>query len=92
MLSNGEVVLGNFELPQQLSSLLVPTETMAVRVEGHADLEHQIGLLVVERQELRARGAGASALERNRRKLIRRQRELARALIELHLRREQPAA
>lgn len=45
----------------------------------------RIAELVAERQELRAGGAGAAALERNRRRLARAQWELAHALIERHL-------
>ena len=44
----------------------------------------RIRALVVERQALRERGAGKRALERNRLQLVRRQRELSRALIERH--------
>ena len=44
----------------------------------------RIASLVVERQELRARGASAAALEQNRRELVDLQRELSRALIAQH--------
>jgi hypothetical protein len=49
----------------------------------------QIAELVGERQELRARGAGEAALERNRMQIARAQWELAHALIDLHM--PQPA-
>jgi hypothetical protein len=45
-------------------------------------LQREIAELVVRRQALRARGASEARLERNRRKIARRQRELAHALIE----------
>jgi hypothetical protein len=65
---------------------------MTTRSRRQVALEREIARLVVERQELRARGASGAALERNRLRLVRRQRQLARALIDLHLRRERPAA
>jgi hypothetical protein len=49
------------------------------------ELESRIGALVVRRQALRERGAGAEALERNRRQLARCQWELSFALIDRHL-------
>jgi hypothetical protein len=45
----------------------------------------RIAELVVERQELRSTGAGATAIERNRVQLARAQWELAHALIDRHL-------
>ena len=45
----------------------------------------QIASLVAERQELRARGAGAARLERNRLAIARLQWELSRALIARYL-------
>ena len=45
----------------------------------------QISGLVDERQQLRARGAGEAALERNRMQIARAQWELAHALIDLHV-------
>lgn len=66
---------------------------------GHArgsveSLLERIGSLVCERQALRARGARAAALERNRLKIARAQWELSYALLERHLprRAEQTAA
>jgi hypothetical protein len=50
----------------------------------------QIAGLVVERQELRARGATMASLERNRLQIARAQWELGHALIERYL--PQPAA
>ena len=49
------------------------------------ELTARIAELTAERQELRARGASASALERNRVKLARAQWQLSHALIERHL-------
>jgi hypothetical protein len=48
-------------------------------------LQRELGELVKRRQELRARGAGAARLERNRRKIVRLQHRLTRALIANHL-------
>jgi hypothetical protein len=48
-------------------------------------LQHEIAQLVVERQDLRARGANDATLERNRRKLAKRQRELSQLLIDLYM-------
>lgn len=62
------------------------------RSRGDATVEAltlRIGALVAERQELRVRGAGAAALERNRLQIARTQWDLAHALIDQHLR--QPA-
>jgi hypothetical protein len=50
-----------------------------------------INELVFERQELRASGAENVLLERNRREIVRRQSELSRALVELHLGSLRPA-
>jgi hypothetical protein len=44
-----------------------------------------IGRLVAERQDLRARGANETSLERNRLRIARAQWELAHALIDRHL-------
>jgi hypothetical protein len=44
----------------------------------------RIAFLVAKRQELRTRNASPAALERNRRALVRWQRELSEALIEHH--------
>ena len=44
-------------------------------------LLESLALLVRERQELRAVGADGAALERNRVEIVRRQQDLARALI-----------
>jgi hypothetical protein len=48
-------------------------------------LQREIGRLVVERQDLRSRGASAADLERNRLDIAERQRLLAYALIERYL-------
>ena len=48
------------------------------------ELTTRIGELTAQRQELRARGASAAALERNRVKLARAQWELSHALIARH--------
>jgi hypothetical protein len=45
----------------------------------------EIGRIVAERQELRAAGAGADDLERNRRELAAAQATLSRLLIQRHL-------
>ena len=56
-------------------------------------LQREIAELVVARQSLRAHGATDAALERNRRQLVRLQREFALALIARHrLQAEQSAA
>ena len=56
-------------------------------------LQREIAELVVARQALRAQGASDAALERNRRQLVRRQHELALALIARYgLRAQQSAA
>jgi hypothetical protein len=54
----------------------------------------RVAQLVVERQELRIRGANAVSLERNRLQIARAQWELGHALIDRHLppAAEQPAA
>jgi hypothetical protein len=52
---------------------------------GPDELTARIAQLVGERQELRARGAGEAALERNRLQIARAQWELAHALIDVHL-------
>jgi hypothetical protein len=54
----------------------------------------RVGVLVAERQQLRDRGASATALERNRVQLARAQWELSHALIDENLPQpaEQPAA
>jgi hypothetical protein len=44
-----------------------------------------INALVIERQELRGRGAGGAVLERNRLQIARRHSELSRALIQRYL-------
>jgi len=49
------------------------------------NLTLQIAGLVVERQELRARGASIASLERNRLQIARAQWELGHALIERYL-------
>lgn len=56
------------------------------------ELAARVAELVAERQRLRDRGAGESALERNRLQIARAQWELAHALIERHLPPAQPAA
>jgi hypothetical protein len=55
------------------------------RAMGVEALERQIAELVAARQELRAREANASELERNRVEIVRLQRELSEALIQKHL-------
>ena len=52
----------------------------------------RVGVLVAERQQLRDRGANATALERNRVELARAQWDLSHALIDENLRAAQPAA
>jgi hypothetical protein len=47
-------------------------------------LEHDIATLVAERQSLRAGGAEADELERNRREIVARQHELSEALISIY--------
>ena len=53
------------------------------------ELERSLADLVQERQRLRAEGADAAALERNRREIVARQQELGGALIARH--RQPPA-
>ena len=55
-------------------------------------LIERIGALVATRQALRERHAGRRALERNRRDIADLQQRLSRALIELHLPRQQRKA
>jgi hypothetical protein len=55
-------------------------------------LADEIAGLVVERQRLRASGAGSDALELNRRSLAAAQNELSLLLIERHLPRQSGAA
>ena len=52
----------------------------------------RVAQLVVERQELRIRGANAVSLERNRLQIARAQWELGHALIDRHLPEPEPAA
>ena len=47
-------------------------------------LEREIAVLVEHRQELRASGAEAGELERNRRDIVARQHELSEALISIY--------
>ena len=47
-------------------------------------LEQRLRWLVLERQSLRDRGVAADVLERNRLDIVRSQRRLSYALIELH--------
>jgi predicted DsbA family dithiol-disulfide isomerase len=48
------------------------------------ELERELARLVIRRQSLRSCGASDAALERNRRKIVRLQHELAHALIARH--------
>jgi hypothetical protein len=57
---------------------------MAAAKPGVERLLERIESLVVQRQELRARGARGRLLERNRRRIAHAQWELSRALIERH--------
>ena len=54
---------------------------MAHTTTSIEELHRAIAELAVERQDLRARGADRSTLERNRRELVARQLELCHALI-----------
>ncbi len=85
MLSDGE---SGSHLPnpyQPARPVTVKTKTMSRRPAQPQTLQREIARLVVKRQELRSRGASRAALERNRRAIARRQRELSHALIESHL-------
>jgi hypothetical protein len=55
------------------------------RLSSVEALQERIGVLVAQRQQLRERGAGSEALERNRRQLARCQWELSFALIARYL-------
>ena len=55
-------------------------------------LERELARHVIRRQELRRRGASEATLERNRRKIVRLQHDLAAALIARHHQAERPAA
>ena len=55
-------------------------------------IEREIRRLVIERQELRAAGASATELERNRVEIARLQRELAWALVDVYLPQAQESA
>jgi hypothetical protein len=65
-----------------------PARTFAARFSrrpaSSETLERELAKLVIRRQDLRARGASDAALERNRRKIGRVQRDLAQALIARH--------
>jgi hypothetical protein len=50
------------------------------------DLRGEVERLVLERQQLRLRGASAAQLEQNRLRLVAAQQQLSLALIETHLR------
>jgi hypothetical protein len=54
------------------------------RAASVESLERDLAQLVMRRQELRAAGASDGALERNRRRIVRVQREIAHALIAGH--------
>ncbi len=59
----------------------------SVQQNGSVSVEkllERITALVAERQDLRGRGASEADLERNRRELVDRHRELSQALIERH--------
>ena len=64
---------------------LMPRRFRRAQKRTVEELTTRIAELTAERQELRARGASASALERNRVKLARTQWELSHALIERYL-------
>jgi hypothetical protein len=56
-----------------------------------ASVEHVLETLVQERQRLRAEGADALALDGNRREIVKRQHELAAALIAVYAARPEAA-
>jgi hypothetical protein len=64
---------------------LVPRRFRRTSKRTVEELTARIGELTAERQDLRARGATAAALERNRVKLARAQWELSHALIARYL-------
>jgi hypothetical protein len=62
------------------------TKMRAVEIRTAESLAHEIGELVAERQDLRARGASTLELEASRRRLAAAHHELARLLAAEHLR------
>jgi hypothetical protein len=64
-------------------------DVITVVMDRISKLERNLAALVQERQALRANGANASDLERNRREIVARQQELSEALISVYA--SQPA-
>jgi len=59
-------------------------DVITVVMDRISKLERNLAALVEERQALRADGANASELERNRREIVARQQELSEALISVY--------
>jgi hypothetical protein len=80
--------LNDFEMAPIETVLMTPSRPIALTRPARETVEALtvlISALCAERQDLRAKGASATALERNRVKIARAQWELSHALIERYL-------